>query len=292
MNHVNPFSVGQSSEVQRLLNAVGMVAVTTAPVLLQGENGSGKELLARYIHAQSPRKDNPFVTLRCAVLDGAKLKAEARSAAHGTLFLNGVEDLSAEAQKALLMALEIFRQDQDVRLISASTSRLEGELEEGAFRSDLYYQLNVVPLDVPPLRERREDIVLLLKELTREYARRYGRKAPSYAVSARNLIKAYKWPGNLRELRNFAERMVILMPGMTIKMENLPAKFRAVPEKRATGGFQLPVEGIDLFEFEKSLIRQALEMARGNKSKAARMLGISRDTLLYRMRKYALDVNR
>ncbi len=291
MSQINPFNVGQSGEVQRLLNAVRMVGVTAAPVMLRGENGSGKELLARHIHAQSPRKSHPFVALRCMGLEEAGLQEAIRDAMHGTLFLNGVEELSSEAQKALLGGLEKRLRDRDVRVISSSCADPDILLGQGDFRPDLYYQLNVVSLDVPPLRERRGDIVLLLKEFSKAYGRHYGRKAPRYAVSARNLIKSYKWPGNLRELQNFAERMVILMPGATITAENLPPEFRAQPEKRGSAGFQLPVEGIDLFAFEQNLIRQALELAGGNKSKAARMLGITRDTLLYRIRKYALQLN-
>lgn len=281
--------LGQSADIKSVLNSARMVAVTNAPVILRGENGSGKELLAEEIHQQSRRSNQSFKSVRCAGLSESSLDSLGQDLSGGTCFFHEVGDLAEAIQTRFLRFLEWDAQHFNVRVIASSAYDLEALVQKETLRADIYYRLNVVPLDLPPLRRRKEDVILLLKQLTKDFARQYGRKAPLYSISARNLIKAYQWPGNLYELRNFCERMVILLPGIEIKAENLPPELHKKPTEQASSGYRLPEEGINLFEFECSLITQALDMAQGNKSKAARFLGLTRDTLLYRMRKYALQ---
>lgn len=283
--------LGQSPEIKRLLNAVRMVAATRAPVVIRGENGSGREALAREIHSLGAGKDRAFVPVPCVGLNPEALSEVLQKASGGTLFLSGVGDLSAAMQTGLLASLRGEVLAGDIRVIASSGLTMESLVAEGAFRADLYYQLNVVPLDMPALRDRKDDILLLLKQFTRDYASRYGRRAPSYSVTARNLIRSYRWPGNLLELRNLCERMVILTPGAEIRPENLPAEFQQKEQKAGSDWFQIPAEGINLFAVERDIIVQALKLAHGNKSKAARLLGLSRDTFLYRLRKYEVQAD-
>jgi DNA-binding NtrC family response regulator len=300
--------IGQSADFQRVLHAARMVAGTDATVLISGESGTGKALLAREIHRCSPRRGAAYVELHCAGLSGALLEAELlecrdgegpwagqiRRAAGGTLFLDEVSELPPDAQARLLQYLEqgpgAHRCATELRILAATRRDLADLARQGAFRNDLYFRLCVVPLELPPLRERTEDIVPMLKQFTREAARRHGRKAPDYSVSARRLLKDHRWPGNVRELRNLCERMAILLPGRTIQPENLPADIRLGEDPDARAGlFRLPEGGIDLGRLECDVIAQALRMTGGNRSKAARLLGISRDTLMYRIHKHAIE---
>ncbi len=297
--------LGQSAEFMRIRNAARMVASTDTIALITGEVGTGKELLAQEIHGVSRRRAAPFLSLNCAVLSEHELEAELlgrasgvpagriAAAAGGTLFLDEVSELSLAAQARLLRFLELHEgagQCLDVRIIASTHRDLRTLVEEGQFREDLYYRLYVVPLEVPPLRQRADDIVLFLKHYTAEFARLHCRRAPSFSMSARRVLKAYSWPGNVRELRNLCERMVILLPGVTIEPDNLPAEIRRGHSGEQRGSdFILPQEGIDLSALEVDMIRQALGMSGGNRSKAARLLGLSRDTLLYRMQKYAIQ---
>jgi DNA-binding NtrC family response regulator len=297
--------LGQSPELMRVLNAARMAACTGANMLILGETGNGKETLAREIHNISPRRKASFVAVNCALIDGEQLATELlgrsggsqggqiQEANGGTLFLGEVGELSAAAQARLLHFLEYRGASGhlDVRIIAGSSKDLYVQVQAGTFREDLYFHLNVVPLEMPPLRERGDDVVLLLKRFTAEFARAHGRRVPTYSVGARRVLKTYRWPGNVKELRNFCERMVILMPGKTIQPENLPVEIRRGPvEKTVDKGFVLPQEGIDLSALEVDVIRQALGMSGGNRSKAARLLGLSRDTLLYRIQKYAIEI--
>ncbi|MEW8461750.1 MAG: helix-turn-helix domain-containing protein, partial [Candidatus Thiodiazotropha endolucinida] len=164
-------------------------------------------------------------------------------------------------------------------------------IDDGGFRRDLYYRLHVVPLEMPPLRQRPGDVNLLLSGLTAELAANYKLRPPVYSKAVMKLLNSYHWPGNVRELRNFSERMLILFSGRKVETENLPQEFRTIPRQHASadGTFQLPDQGLNMDELEASLIEQALNKTFGNRSKAARMLGLSRDTLLYRMKKYAIE---
>ncbi len=290
--------LGSAPEFLRVVHAARMVAPTDAPVLMMGEPGAGKELLAREIHLASRRSGNPFVIVNCAGISDSQLADELITAASpgATLFLDGVGDLSLDAQAKLLHFLESMESGRsgyaDLRIIASSSRSLTSLLDTGAFREDLFYRLHVVPIELPPLRERGDDVILMLKQFTADLARHHGRKAPRYSVTVRNLIKQYTWPGNVRELHNFCEQMVILMAGNIVQPENMPLEIRRKSERQVTGvaGFVLPEKGIDLLAMEGDMIRQAIGMVGGNRSKAARLLGLSRDTLLYRIQKHAIEM--
>jgi DNA-binding NtrC family response regulator len=277
--------IGQSPEFQRLLHGLQMVAPTEAPVMLVGPHGSGRTRLAQELHELSPRRRGPWVSLQAALLQDLNACFDADG---GTLFLADVGQLTPGLQSSLLGLLETARLDGrplGVRLVLSADRNLVRLVEQGLFRQDLYYRLNVVPLEVPTLAERAADIPLLLKAFIKEFARVHQRRAPDFGVGTMNLLKAYAWPGNVQELRNFAERMVILLPGQRIQPENLPLEIKTKP---TASPFQLPEAGVDLNELEAEILRQALTLAGGNRSKAARLLRISRDTFLYRLQKFAL----
>jgi DNA-binding NtrC family response regulator len=179
----------------------------------------------------------------------------------------------------------------DVRVIAATNRDLDKAVEEGTFRRDLYYRLYVVPLELPPLRKRQGDIELMLNGLTQELSVEYDLAAPRYSRSALRLLNRYRWPGNVRELKNLCERMLILFSGRNVEADNLPMEIRQgqIENRPEADGFRLPDRGLSLDDLEADLIRQALDRALGNRSKAARLLGLSRDTLLYRIKKYAIE---
>jgi DNA-binding NtrC family response regulator len=311
--------LGKAPEFQSLLRAMRIVSATDATVLVTGESGTGKELLAQALHYNSHRRDKPFVTVNCAALPTQLAESElfghrkgaftgatndsigkVQAASSGTLFLDEIGELPLAVQSKLLRFLETgecqtvgkaTNQRVDVRVIAATNRDLSQLIDNGGFRRDLYYRLHVVPLEMPPLRERPGDVNLLLTGLTSELATNYKLRPPIYSKSVLRLLNGYHWPGNVRELKNFAERMLILFSGRKIEVENLPQEFRTIPNQQtsADGHFQLPDQGLNMDELEASLIEQALVKTFGNRSKAARMLGLSRDTLLYRMKKYAIE---
>lgn len=291
--------IGEDPELRRLLKAAKVVAATDVNVLLIGESGTGKEILARSLHRWSPRATGEFVSVRCAGLDEAPdlpaLCEQGRG--HGTLFLDEVAELTARAQAGLLRCLETLELDRDLpslRVVAATTRELTALVQEGRFRRDLYHRLCVVPLSLPPLRERVGDIAPLAEHFLRIAAAQHGLAAPTFKPAALRQLKRYAWPGNLRELRNLCERLVILLPGVGITPANLPAEIcrgdapNGHPSDNAFG-FRLPASGVDLEQLEIEAIRQALALAAGNKSRAARLLGLTRDTLLYRMRKHVIQ---
>ncbi|MCP4127856.1 MAG: sigma-54-dependent Fis family transcriptional regulator [Gammaproteobacteria bacterium] len=311
--------LGKNPSLLEVNNSARIVAATGVNTMLFGESGSGRELLARFIHAHSSRSQQSFVSVNCAsmpenlaesLLFGHSQGAIAgatnddtgylRSAANGTLFLNEVSELSQDIQVKLLRFLESGEVlpvgaarpvKVDVRLIASSHMDLGALVDQGSFRQDLYYRLNVVPLEIPPLRKRQGDIPLLLAHFISLFSRRHGLKSPHFTKAALECMRQYCWPGNVRELKNMCERLLILLPGQEVGVQNLPQEFRAGPVSKgaADSVVQLPPEGIVLSNVEESLIRQALDLARGNRSKAARLLGISRDTLLYRLKKFAIS---
>lgn len=314
MTYQDAVLIGDSPALQQVLRAAALVAATQVPVLIRGESGTGKELLARTLHARSTRADGGFVSVNCAALPEALAESLLYghrkgaftgavqhqqgyvAAAHGgTLFLDEVGELPLAVQAKLLRFLEsgevqpvgeAAARRVDVRVLTATNRDLEAGVKAGRFREDLYYRLNVVPLELPPLRERREDVGVLVAQLTAQLAERHGLEAPRYSDAALERLVCYEWPGNVRELRNLCERMLVLFSGRVVAPENLPAELRGPSSGK--GLFRLPAGGIRLDHVESDFIRQALELTRGNRSQAARLLGLSRDTLLYRIKKHAL----
>lgn len=320
MSNNNSLLIGESPQIHAVIRAAKIVANTDATVLLQGESGTGKELLAHTIHRHSRRADKAFHIINCAALPEHLVESELfghrkgaftsashdyagrlRAANGGTVFLDEIGELPLAVQAKLLRFLECgechgigenkpYR--VDVRLITATNRDLFAMTQSGEFRQDLFYRLNVVPLQLPALREREGDIHNLIKHFTLCLATEHQLAPPSYHKNTLRVLANYHWPGNVRELRNFCERMVILLSGKQIEPQNLPTEFRqktrAPQQETASSLFTLPDEGINLEHMEINIIRQALTKSQGNRSQAARLLGISRDTLLYRIKKYAL----
>ncbi len=307
--------IGDSPALQQVLRAAALVAAADVPVLVQGESGTGKELLARTLHCQSTRAGREFIAVNCAALPEALAESllyghrkgaftgavehqqgYVAAADGGTLFLDEIGELSLPVQAKLLRFLESGEVQPvgqaavrrvDVRVIAATNRDLEAGVKAGRFREDLYYRLNVVPLELPPLRDRHGDVVRLVAHLTAQLADRHGLAAPQYSAAALEQLCRYGWPGNVRELRNLCERMLVLFSGRAVEPENLPQEIRQ-QHRESAGLFRLPATGIHLDSLESELIRQALELTRGNRSQAARLLGLSRDTLLYRIKKHAI----
>lgn len=308
---------GESPAFLSLLRSARIAARTDVSILLLGESGTGKEVLARAIHAESRRGDRPFITINCAALPESLAESELfghrkgaftgasehalgriKAAEGGTLFLDEIGELPLSIQAKLLRFLESGECHSvgeseavrvNTRIVAATNRDLLKEVKAGQFRQDLFFRLNIVPLKLPALRERHGDIEKLVSNFTAQLAHRHGLAAPRYSIPAIERLQRYDWPGNVRELRNFCERMLILLGGRTIKPDNLPQEMQ--PQARAAGnggGFALPEGGIVLEELEIDLIQQALNKSRGNQSKAARLLGLTRSALLYRMKKHAL----
>lgn len=316
---MNPFEtllLGESPEFLATVRSAQVAAATDVTVLLLGETGTGKELLARAMHQGSRRSEGPFVAINCAALPEALAESELfghvkgaftgalsaspgriRAAERGTLFLDEVGELPLAIQAKLLRFLETgeiqavgetVSRRANVRVIAATHRDLHQEVQAGRFRADLYYRLNIIPLELPPLRARTGDIPLLLSAFTAQLSQQHGLERPLYQADTLALIERYRWPGNVRELRNFCERMVVLFAGCPVTPQNLPHEIRADARSADTTGFVLPNDGIHLETLERSMICQALERAQGNRSRAARLLGLTRDTLLYRLKKYAI----
>lgn len=302
--------LGRSPQITHILRTVPMIAASDVSVLIYGETGTGKELIADAMHAESHRHDKPFVAINCAALptsgieedlfgrcnvDGdIKVRGRLLAAEGGTVFLDEVDALPLSVQAKVLRFIEAGEcqlqgshklQLADVRILAATSQNLQEEVGEKRFRADLFYRLQVVPITMPPLREISEDISLLLHHYGHQFA---GKNAVvRYSKAAEQCLQTYAWPGNVRELMNFCQRMALLNPGKVLQAEALPVEM--LPEVAASRHvFTLPSTGIKLAQVELNLIEQALEMAAGNRSRAARLLGISRDTLLYRMQKYSL----
>lgn len=290
--------VGQSPAFLRLLNAARMVAATDVSVLLTGEPGSGKTAVAREIHHASRRSTSPFLVFACTGGQPGALGGylESIELPQATLYLPEVGDLDALDQAQLLRLLK--EQDasstgrtpgRSLRIIAGSSRDLEPAVRQGEFRRDLYLRLCVVPLEVPPLRERALDIPALCEHFLGLAAARHQLKLCRIRPGAERLLRRHLWPGNLRELANLCERLVILLPGAEVGPENLPAEIRrGQAGSEGAPSFELPPQGIDLNGLEAELIRQALSLAGGNKSRAARLLGLTRDTLLYRLQKHLI----
>jgi len=308
--------IGESPQIKEVMDLVNRVAKSNATVLILGESGTGKELVANAIHYNSNRKNKPFVKVNCGALPENLLESELfghekgaftgaisrkigrfERAHGGSIFLDEIGEMSFSTQVKLLRVLQekqIERVgsteviDVDVRIIAATNKDLKRLVEEGRFREDLYYRLNVIPIKIPPLRERKQDIPLLVKYFLQKYSLETGRRGMTISDSALDKLKAYSWPGNIRELQNVIERAVILSPGREITEDQLPPEIVKRDKQIELDEFKLPKNGVNLNDLEKSLIKQALDMTNGNQTEAARLLGITRHTLIYRMEKYGL----
>ncbi len=311
--------MGESPLFLSVLRTARLVAASDVTLFIQGESGTGKEVLTRHIHEQSPRSEQTFVSVNCAALPENLVESElfghrkgsftgadqdypgkVRAAAGGTLFLDEISELPLPTQAKLLRFLEAGECQGlgetlpavvDVRVIAATNRNLYEMVRTGEFRADLYYRLNIVPLLLPPLRERSGDLPLLLHHFTSCLSRQHGIAPPRYSKTVIKTLQHYHWPGNVRELRNFCERMVILFSDHDLTNENIPPEILH-PEETTNlenDGFILPERGIKLDSLERELIVQALSRTGGNRSRAARLLGLTRDTFLYRMRKHGIE---
>ncbi|HHP7233584.1 MAG TPA: sigma-54-dependent transcriptional regulator [Desulfobacterales bacterium] len=310
--------IGRSRAMKELLEMVAMIAPSEATVLISGESGTGKELIARAIHHNSPRREHPLVVVNCAALTdtlleselfghekgaftGADRRREGRfmQADGGTLFLDEIGETSAAMQAKLLRVLqekEIQRVGGeetlpvDVRVLAATNRDLLQAVESGQFREDLFYRLNVVALEIPPLRERREDIPLLAQHFLGKFAEKNRKDVKGFTPQAMDMLLKYEWPGNVRELENAVERAVILLTGDHVTEKQLPMSITRALEDETPAPSQLDLSRTrPLEEIEKDAILAALEAAGGNKSEAARRLGITRKTLHKKLKRYGAE---
>jgi len=313
-----PNIIGESRQVKSLMEVLEKVARSeAATVLVQGESGTGKELVAKWIHYSSNRAEKPFIAINCAAVPATLLESELfghekgaftdakankkglfELADGGTVFLDEIGDMEMGMQAKLLRFLEdrSFRRigggrvyTVDVRIISATNKDLQKSIEEKTFRNDLYYRLQVIPIFLPALRERKEDIIPLALHFISLYNRDFNKKVQGIAGMAERMLTEYSWPGNIRELKNVIERAIILGNEETLLLENLPLEIVAktsAPSGAPATSFRLPPEGIDIEEVEKELIRQALEVTEWNQSKAAKKLSLGIDAFRYRMKKF------
>jgi len=304
--------IAKSHKMQRIFELIETVAKSNATVLIVGESGTGKELVARAIHSQSPRREKPFVAVSCAALPESLLESELfghekgsftgamaqrkgkfEFANKGTLFLDEIGDMSPNVQVHLLRVLEEKEFTRvggnelikvDVRVITATNKDLRKAVERGEFREDLYYRLNVVTIEVPPLRERREDIPLLAQHFLKKSALENQKKISGFSPEASKFLLSYDWPGNVRELENAIERAVILAKNTLITIHDLPR-----PES-AVAHLTPPQKELD--EVVKNHIAEVLSQTGGNYSQAARILGISRMTLYHKVKEFGLNVKK
>ncbi len=310
-----PFAgiIGESPAMRAVLDRAAQVAALddVPPILITGETGTGKGLIARSIHASGPRATRPFIEVNCTALPATLMEAELfghergaftdakeskiglfEAGEGGFLFLDEIGDVELALQGKLLRAIEermvrrvggVRDRKVDVRILSATNRDLEREAQRGQFRKDLYFRLAVILLRLPPLRERGDDVLLLAGDFLRRSSAKYGREVREIAPPARDALLAYSWPGNVRELSHVIERAVLWSRGPAIDAEHLSlVEPPGDPESR-------PPAGVDLVQWERSMIEQALREAGGNQTKAASRLGISRDTLRYRLKKFGIS---
>ncbi len=308
--------IGRSPAMQRLYRTIDKVAATDATVLLTGESGTGKELVARSLHRHSRRADGPFVAVNCAAIPETLIESELyghekgtftgadrrrsgrfEEAEGGTLLLDEISSMPLTLQATLLRVLQERSFTRlggggeipcDVRVVAATNRDLPALVAEGRFREDLFYRLNVVPIQLPPLRERREDIPLLAAELLLQAAGRHGVEVLPLPPAVLRRFLEHAWPGNVRELANVVERLVLLAEDGRIRVDDLPSELGDA-SGRTSVGFRLPAEGLRWENLERDLLRQALERADGNRAAAARILGLGYKALLYRLSKHGLD---
>jgi DNA-binding NtrC family response regulator len=302
--------IGSSPAMQEIFATIMRVAPTRATVLLAGESGVGKDMIARAIHQHSPRKDRPFVKINCTAIPENLMESELfgyekgaftganiskpgkfEQANTGTVMLDEIGDVPASVQVKLLRILqerEFERlgsnktQQTDVRVIAATNVDLRAALEQGTFREDLYYRLNVVPMNIPPLRERKEDIPYLVDHFVKKFGGEISEGALERLVS-------YHWPGNVRELENVIERSILLAKGPRVEADDIKIESGVGRSRPAFSAEAFLPEGMTLDQYEQSIIREALKRANGNKSQAARLLGLTRNALRYRLTQMGIE---
>jgi two-component system, NtrC family, response regulator AtoC len=308
--------IGNSKKMQDIYDIIGRVADTPATVLITGESGTGKELIANAIHNKSSRRDKPYIKVNCGAIPEALLESELFGyekgaftgaqnrkvgrfdrAQGGTLFLDEIGELSFPLQVKILRVLQEREFERvggtevikaDIRIVAATNRDLEKMVHEGTFREDLLYRLKIIPIQIPALRERKEDICLLVDFFIHTYSTEMNKGPVVIENDAIKILTHYDFPGNIRELENIIERLVILSVDGKITASILPKEVvKGAYSKKDI--FILPPEGISLEEVEESLVRQALDMAKGNQTQAAKLLGISRHALIYRMEKLKLQ---
>jgi DNA-binding NtrC family response regulator len=313
--------LGRAPAMRRLFDRVERLAPTDATVLLTGESGTGKELAARALHQLSARRARPFVAVNCAAIPEGLVESEFfgvergaftgadrtrpgrfESADGGTLFLDEIGELWLPLQPKLLRVLQEGRFARvgaarelavDVRVVAATNRDLAAEVAAGRFRQDLYYRLNVVPLELPPLRERREDLPLLVEFFAARAARRHGLAPPRFPPAVMRRLIEHSWPGNVRELANVVERLLLLAEESAVSASDLPPELTGIaPERAADGAYRLPAAGLRWEEHERSLLQQALALAHGNRARAARLLDLPYKAFLYRLEKHGLGGGR
>jgi len=311
--------IGKAESMQRIFQMVQKIAKSsTATVLIEGESGTGKDLIAKAIHYQSPRSEAPFIEVIIPSLPDTLIESELfgyekgaftdakapkkglfELADGGTIFLDEIGDMSLSVQAKLLGIMEkkTFKRvggikdiEVDVRIIAATNRNLEAMVRDGRFREDLYYRLQVVPIHIPPLRERREDIPLLANYFMDQFNKSFKKNFRSISPEAEELLLNYSWPGNVRELRNVIERILILESGEVILPEHLPYEMVSSLSRTQEEDIDIefPDQGLPLEVVERSLIKKALQKTKGNQTRAAQLLSITREILRYRMKKYGL----
>ena len=306
--------IGNTPEMQLVFNTITEIAPTAATVLIYGETGTGKELVANAIHHNSDRQDKPFVALHCASLSEGVLESELfghekgaftgavsqrrgrfELADGGSLFLDEIGELNLHVQIKLLRVLETgcFERvggektlESDVRIIAATNKNLEEEIKMGRFREDLYYRLNVINLELPPLRDRREDIGLLTDSFLLKYATKNKKDIKGFSAQSARILNNYDWPGNVRELENAVERAVVMARNEFVEPDNLPSNISQSLKKARKDTFRIP-SGTTMKEIEKKVILDALQTTHGSKSKAAKMLGISTRKIEYKIKEWS-----
>lgn len=311
--------IGRSPALLNVLDIAARAAQSEATVLIQGETGTGKELLARAIHQNSRRKGRPFLAINCGAIPKDLIESELfgyrrgaftgavehkrgkiENADGGTLFLDEIGELPVELQVKLLRLIQEGEMEKlgalepvkvDVRIVAATNRNLKSMMQSGQFREDLYYRLAVIPMTLPSLRDRSEDIGDLAKYFLESNKKKLGRPDLNLPPALLSYFTRYSWPGNIRELENVMERIVVLSRASEITLSDLPEFLRPVHTSVGTLNLQLPPEGISLEGLEKELIVKALERSGGNQTKAAQYLDLSRKTLIYRMEKYGLRVD-
>lgn len=309
--------VAGSRKMRDVFNLASQVARRDTTVLVTGESGTGKELIAKAIHQNSLRAGKPFITVNCGAIPENLIESELfghrkgsftgavadrtgkfEAANEGTVFLDEVGELPISLQVRLLRVIQEREIDKigfpkpipvNVRIVAATNRDLRKLIEDGQFREDLFYRLSVVTVELPPLRERRDDIPLLISHFLKKHCSRYSLAMPGVSDDAIDLLARYDWPGNVRELENVIEHAVVLGASGEIRPENLPAHIQQAKSRVSAINLKLPDDGIDLEAVEKEILEQALEKNGWNQTRAARYLNISRKTLIYRMEKFALE---